>query len=127
MSRKNGLISALVVAAIFALAALVGHPPSAEAQVPVPNRAVTLTIAQKTVTLAATPETLGSGIARQVIIKPLDANTSTRIEVRSASGTAGFELYDGDALVLPLQTDLSAVFIRVLTNGDGVSYVAWRD
>lgn len=124
---RHRLFAFGLVAVLFLAAGLLGRTPRAEAQVPAVNRTVTLVAAQKTVAAAATPEVLGSGYADQVVITPLDANTSTFVEVRSAQGTAGFELRDGSSIVIPLQGDLSSIWIDVGTNGDGVSYMTWRD
>lgn len=86
---------------------------------------------QKTVAAAGTPEALGTGQARNLIIRALSTNTNpVYIGASGVSSTTGFTL-TATGPFLDLSSlfgsdqgtfDLAAIFCRVTTNGEGVAF-----
>lgn len=106
----------------------------------VPTNKVVLASFQFAVSVAGTPAQLGTttgatvtgtqpGFCRQIAIQPLAANTTAQVQVMSSSGGAntGYQLQAGQQLVVPVQGPLTSIWIRVGTNGDGVSCLTWSD
>lgn len=134
--------------ALFLLAGLalclVAPTRPVEAQVPGPS-VVRLSSFQLVVSAANTPVNLPATAAsvsggtitgnyptfcRQVTIQPLNGNVSTSIEIQTSAGGAagtGYQLLAGQQIVIPIQGNLTAIWIRVGTNGDGVSCIAWAN
>ena len=83
----------------------------------------TLLDGTKTVAATATPEALASTTAcRRVVLKTLDANTSTYVMIGNATSQS-IRLDDGATYTLEID-DLAKIYIDVATNGDGVAYNA---
>lgn len=84
---------------------------------------------QKTVAASGTPEALGTGLARNLIIRALSTNTNP-VFVGAQSPTPNFTLtatgpfLDLSSLFANDQgtIDLAQVFCRVTTNGEGVAF-----
>lgn len=97
--------------------------------------ATTETQGLKTVASAGTPEALGSGLVESVAIRPKKTRTTANTgniyiqNVVTNDLAGGWELTPTDAplvLVAPVgkKINLAAIFIDVVTNGDGVIYFA---
>lgn len=131
MRHAAKIVLAVVLLVTFALGRLTTEP-TAQAQQPDGAKVLTYTAGQGTLSDTTTGYALSSTnfsgfpkYARQVTIEPLVGNTSGQIEVRSAAGTAGYQLTIGQQCTYPLQG--ATIYVKVATAGDGICWQTWSD
>lgn len=106
--------------------------PAALAQTPsggtLTNTAWQATIATASSTGTAVSSFTGAPtFSRQLMVQPLQANGTGKIEIQTTAGTAGFQIAAGEIVIIPVQGQLTGLFLRVFTNGDGASFMSWKD
>lgn len=102
---------------------------AALAQVPDPSTNITLSAWQFQPTDNATGYALTgapAGNIRQLMVTPKVGNGTGSIQIRTAAGTAGFDLVAGSIIIIPAY-GASTLFFKVGTNGDAVGFLAWMD
>jgi len=85
----------------------------------------TLTEGEKNISAAATPEAIGSGAIKKIIITAKEANTGT-IWVKSTvtNNTLGRPLLPLQAETLEI-SNLNLIFLKATVNGEGVTFLAF--
>lgn len=91
---------------------------------PASPAAASLTEGSKTVASTATPEALGTGSFRQVMIYPLRSNSGTTYWGTTSTNDTQHGTLPVTITAAPGKAiNISGIFIDVSTNGDGVRYI----